>query len=661
MSRSPWAWALQALLLVVVAWQLLGFASVAASRNLEFDGGMNLEVARSISEGEGPRGAYHVGRFYPTGVQSKEPFYFVGAAVFEAFGVGPVQAQVPNLLFVLALTVLVVCAVARAMDLTAGLLAAAFVLSLPRMTFYGMMGYGEVATFCFGLGALAVLAWPTRLDVRGWKRPFFAGMLAALALATKAVGIVQVAAIAGLLVVRVGVDADRGGLLRAWVRAGLAFAGGFAVPLLLIEAWRVHWLGWRGFLDWWELQVTRIGMQSGATRSTQMQGLPKVVARLHTLATELRRERLVGIALLTLPLLSAAWFLVRRMPRPSDADAPRAWLTVGLALVAGAYVPWWLTTVPDDKAWVRYLLIGLMALAILAAMGTAWHVRRAIGRGTGPVARIGHGALAAALLAIFAPFAWTSMSKELDFSAGVDVQAVQHAARLVDALPEDRIVFGYGWYAAPVIQLYAERGFKDLTDWPIGRVTSRPAYLVADMHTFVVGFIEPVLARYPHRLLMRENAYAQVYEIDFANPHDPFARMDKSKVLGRVDFAKVDYPLTSGYEPYDPMGGRMASTDSEVLLRYSGEPALMFSAYMALQRFYLRPEPLRGRVVVEGCPPQPFEFAGTGWQAFRVALPCRPATNANLRVRILLDNSFNLPDENVRQFGFLVREIGFTE
>ena len=129
-----------------------------------------------------------------------------------------------------------------------------------------------------------------------------------------------------------------------------------------------------------------------------------------------------------------------------------------------------------------------------------------------------------------------------------------------------------------------------------------------------------------------------------------------------VDFSKANYPYVTGYEPYDPMGGRFAETDSEVLLRYEGQPALQFSAYSAVPHFYLRNEPLRGRVVVDGCTiSRPFGFEGSQWKTFRVSVPCAIPPGSNVRVRILLDNVFDLPVLYDRQRGILIRDIGFVQ
>jgi hypothetical protein len=158
---------------------------------------------------------------------------------------------------------------------------------------------------------------------------------------------------------------------------------------------------------------------------------------------------------------------------------------------------------------------------------------------------------------------------------------------------------------------------------------------------------------------MRPNASAQVYALDFAHPVNPFGGMDASKVRSSVDFAEDNYPLTSGYEPYDPMGGRFIESDSEILLHYDGQSRLDFSAYMALPQYYRLPQPLSGRVLIDGCPGIPFAFDGTGWQQFQLPLECTPPAG-NVRVRLLFDNVFDLPLLYDRQRSMLLRSIGFA-
>lgn len=662
MPATRWRQVLQLALLVVLAWQLLGLASSAASRNLSFDGGMNLEVSKSIANGLGPRGRYDDGPLYPPGVQSKEPFFLVGAAVFKLAGVGPVQAQATNFLFLLLLTLLVVRVVAKVSDLETGLLAAIFVLAMPQLHWYGLSGYGEVATMCFGLAALTVIAWPERLHPGAIARPCVAGALAGLAVATKVVGVVQLAAIALVLALRAMADADTGSRIRSLLRAGVAFAAGVALPLVLIEAWRMHWLGRDGYAHYWAFQLDSIRAQSGAEpRLAQAPMLDKVPMHFAVLEREFGRGALATFGLLLVPFVAIAAHL--RTAR--DQNRAWRWLVVGLMLIACAYLPWWLAIVPTNKAWVRYLYIALLAMALLAAIGTLASAREAIagaGRSSNNIARrLAHAVLVMLVGVLYLPFVARSLLP-LDFSPNAEVQATQYAARLISSLPKDRQVFGYGWYAAPVIQIYSDRAFLDLTDWPIGRLLGKPAYIVSDRAELQVKPTSRVLQRYPHRMLMRPNPFAQVYEVDFAHPLNPFSNADASGAATYVDFSKTPaYPLVSGYEPWEPMGGRFVESDSEILLRYNDQNMLSFTGYAALPRYYLRPQPLRGRVVIDGCPAMPFGFEGPSWKKFDFVLVCKPEKGAAVRIRILLDNVFDLPLLYDRQRGFMLREVGFTD
>lgn len=643
-----------AVLAAILAWQALALVAAAGSRNLMFDGAMNLEISRSIVDGNGPRRMYDSAEMFPPGVQTKEPFVLLGAAVFKIFGIGHWQAQLPNLIYFLLLTALIVVVVGRASDPTTALTAGVLALAAPALTQYALNGYGEIPTLFFGLSSLAVLVWPERLSTRLVQRCMFAGVLAGLALATKVIGIVQIAAVGLVLCLRVLSESERP--VKPLVRAVLAFAAGLVLPLLLIEGWRWFWLGKEGYLAWWDFQFTSIMSQSGATPRAPQGGVSEKISRhLGILASELQRSRGATIALILVPLAATAFSYSQLAPEKRKASK---WLLLGLVLMVSLYFPWWLAVVPTEKAWLRYIYIGLMSLALLAAISATSNIVGAV-RARDAGRRALHVVLALAVCIVYWPFVVKSVGKEMTFSASEDVQATEYAAGLISRLGPDRMVFGYGWYAAPTIQLYVERGFTDLTDWPIGRVTDKTAYLVADRATLVTGVLQRVLARYPNRRMMRSNEFAQVYEVNFANPFDPFAGMDTASARSQVDFSEGDYALTSGIGPFEPMGGRFTESDSEILLKYEGQSVLDFTGYMALPRYYRRPEPLSGRVIVNGCPPMPFAFENTGWQEFKLLLTCRPAAG-NVRVRLLFDNVFDLPLVYDHQRALLLRSIGFS-
>lgn len=641
-------------LALLMAWQVLTVIAAASSANLMFDGAMNLETSRSIALGQGPRWLYDTRDLFPPGVQTKEPFVFLGAAIFKLLGVGPWQAQLPNLLYYLLAVAVTLLLVRKVAGTTAALAAAVFALATPSMTQYALSGYGEVPTMFFGLASLAVIAWPRRQLGRVGRWSFVAGLLAGLSVATKVVGVAQVAVVGAVLCLRILVEAERRG--PTLLRAAAAFAAGVVAPLMLVEVWRWSWLGEHGYAAWWKFQWLGIKAQSGATPLETQSGLrAKVPEHFMLLASQLRRTPLATASLILLP--PVAVFLMWLSASATQRRCMR-WALLGLLGIVALYLPWWLGFVPTQKAWLRYLYIGLMALGMLAGIGAVGNARAALQAG-GALRRALHAVVAVAVCWLYWPFLTHSVSTDLWFGPSEDVQATQYAAGIVSKLPPDALLFAYGWYAAPTVQLYTDRGFADLTDFPIGLAVGRPAYVVADRATLVTNILQRLLDRYPATPLMRPNASAQVYALDFAHPINPFTRMDASKVRSSVDFAEDNYPLTSGYEPYDPMGGRFIESDSEILLRYDGQSHLDFSAYMALPQYYRLPKPLSGRVLIDGCPGIPFTFAGPGWQQFQLRLECTPPAG-DVRVRLLLDNAFDLPLLYDRQRSMLLRSIGFA-
>lgn len=643
------------LLFTMLAWQWMSVVAAGTSRDLMFDGGMNLEVSRSIAEGNGPRRMYDFREVFPPGVQSKEPLVLLGALSFKVFGVGPLQAQLPNLLYFTLATVLVVLVIRRTADLASALMAAVFSLAVPEMSQYAIGGYGEIPTLFFGLASLAVVAWPgTQCS---WRRSILAGTFAGLAIATKVVGVFPVAAVGLVLCIRAFIEMRPA--FASMFRCAVAFIAGILVPLAMVECWRWFWLGAAGYQEWWAYQITSILFQAGATATEPgVSGLAKALHHFELLAGYLSVSRAWTLGLICSPIVAVG---VLYAAASVEWRARCRWWLLGLMLILGLYFPWWLGIVPTEKAWLRYIYIALMSLGMLGGIAVIGHLElavreRRLGR------RVLHAGLAGVVLVGFAPFAARSLQAPIRFGPDNDVLATLFAAKTVTALPANEMVFGFGWYAAPTVQLYVDRGFIDFTDWPVGRLQGETAYFVADRATLVTGVLKPWLDRFPHRKLMRDNIYAQVYEVSFSDPANPFAGRDLSAARSEVtDFSKTPYDLVWGMEPYDPMGGRFTESDSEILLRYDGQALLRMNGYMALPRYYRFPEPLSGRILIGDCPPIPFAFDGTGWQAFSFQLQCKPEVDTNVRVRLLFDNVFALATMYDHQRAMLLGGIGFSD
>jgi hypothetical protein len=649
----------QAGLLLLIVWLLLMIVAGAMSRSLEFDGAMNLLMSRSIAQGHGPREVYDSHDLFPAAVQTKAPFVLLGALVFKLFGVGQLQTQLPNLIYLGLLCTVILVTFRRLFGTTTALLAIVLLLSSPSIIQYGLRGYGELPTLFFGLAALSVVAWPGPWPIHTLRRCLLAGVLVGLALATKVVGIVQVATVGMVLLCRL--FAEPGNTSRDFVRSGSSFVLGLATPLFLVELWHLCWMGARGYRAWWTFMWSSIKSQSGAApRDPQGMFSAKIAHHFQILSTQVGLGHFAMMAAIVMPLAALAFAYFFAYTREQKYRS--RWFLLGLLLLVVLYFPWWLAIVPNNKAWLRYIYIGFISLEVIAGISIIANVRGALA-GRKPAIRLAHLALAVIIVGIYAPLTAKALKNPISFSPGEEIVRTREAAQLVSGLPADAIIFGYGWYSAPTVQIYTPRSFMDLTDFPIGKLIGKSTYLVADRPTLVTGILDRVLARYPHRALMQPNRFAQVYAIDFANPVNPFTSADQASIASKVVFADRNYPLTEGMEPFNPIGGSFIGSDSVILLRYEGQSSFQLVGYMdaAQPSYYRWPGALDGRIIIGDCPPLHFSFDKPGWQDFRFPLECKPTRGENVRIRILLNNVFDLPWVKDHQQAMLLSEIGFAD
>lgn len=643
---------------LLIAWLLLVIISAAMSTSLEFDGAMNLLMSRSIAHGDGPRAAYDNRELFPDAVQTKAPFVLLGALIFKIFGVGQLQTQLPNLIYLGLLCTLLMVTMRRLFDATTFALTLAMVLASPWIVQYSLRGYGEFPTLFFGLAALSVVAWPKPCRSPALRRCCFAGLLVGLALATKVVGIVLVAMVGIVLLCRLFVERANG--LRGIFQGCSSFAAGLTAPLLLVELWRYAWMGATAYRAWWARLWPDIMSQAGATAADSHVTISTEIAdHFNILSTQVGLGHFAMVAAIVLPLIGLAF--VYFFAYTHEQKIRSRWFLLGLTVLVVLYFPWWLAIVPTNKAWLRYIYIGIVSLEMIAAIGIVGNFHGVIASNK-PFGRVMHLVLALAVAGNYIPLAKNALGYPVSFKPDPEVVRTREAARLIDRLPENAIIFGFGWYQAPSIEIYSHRHFEDLTNFPIGKLVGKPAYVVADRPTLITGILSRILARYPHHALMQPNRFAQVYFIDFANPADSFSASDQARAIPKVNFADRDYPWTEGMEPYNPIGGRFIESDSEILLRYDGQANFQLVGYMdaAQPSYYREPGPLDGRIIIDHCPALHFSFKTPGWRSFELPVRC-DLPHGNVRIRILLDNVFSMPHQKVTQRAMLLSSIGFEK
>lgn len=644
---------------LIFAWLLLTIISACFYRSLEFDGAMNLAVAKNLSEGHGPREIYDSRDLFPFEVQTRGPYLWLGAAVFRLFGVGPFQTQLPNLIFVVLLGAVLFTGLRRAFGLATALLGCVLVFSTPSFIQYGLRGYGELPTFFFGLAALAIIAGPETLCDKLPRKTYVAGVLAALAVATKIIGVSELAMVGAVMLVRVTMESRA--KLRDLAKGCGFFAAGVITSLAAVELWRLYWLGAADYVAWWQFQWTQIRGQSGAGAHFLGGSIWSKIARhfgffsRHVGASAIETSFLIAAPVAA---VACAYFCSFSKEQRSRSR----WLILGISLITALYFIWWMAIVPDNKASLRYVYIGLIGLEILAAISLISNFWAAI-KCKNTALRLIHASLAASIVYLYYPPVVKAFDRPISFKPDAELSTTRQAAQIISSLPRDRKILGFGWYSAPTIQIYSDRRFIDLTDWPIGKLVDQPAYLIADRPSLVTGILHRVLARYPHKELMQPSRFAQIYEVDFSHPHDPFLSRDDAKVLSWIAFDAKNYPYTEGMEPFDPIGGRFIESDSEVLLRYTGQGHFQLTGYMdaAIPSYYRFTTPISGKIFIGHCPPLEFAFDKPGWKDFKLSLTCKPQQDSDIRVRVLLDNTMDLPWLRDRQRAMLMSKVGFID
>ena len=322
---------------------------------VSFDGAMNLEVARSLAEGNGYRRMYDTRPAFSPAIQTRAPYILPAAGVFAAFGVGIWQAQLTNLLYLLAFALVAFALVRRWACWRWGLLAAVVCLATPGIEDVGLNGYGEVPALTWWLLALLVLYRPGANRAIGWGRCLGAGVLIGIAMTTKTV--LSIGLIATLPVLFAHELQWRPRLRAVAVVAVLLV--GTALPLLLHEIWRalslpegVQWL------TWLDEELQRVRMQAGV--SAGFADTPDLVSKVMT-----HLGLLAGNVGLPVPLLvfwlAAPLLLALAMWRSFARAAARPVVLTLLAL-AGIYFVWWLGVTPTQKAWYRRVFDGVIAI-----------------------------------------------------------------------------------------------------------------------------------------------------------------------------------------------------------------------------------------------------------------------------------------------------------
>jgi hypothetical protein len=365
---------------------------------INFDGGMNLQVAESIVRGDGYSRFYDEELLFPHEVQTNGPFMYLAVLAIEVLGTTQLAYQLANLVFVAGLLA-VVAFVLRRESLPVRVAGPGLVLlAAPMVSVYGLGGLGEVPMTFFILCAVAGLVEAVRTPRHApwWVLGASVAYGAALATKTFALGAAGALAVGGLCVL-VAAPTRR---LR-W--QALLAAGGVALLPVARELHRLVTIGsLGGYRAWWSSQSDSISFQSGLDNGSESSGPVRTfLDHMHILSGYVDFPAELLLVVVFGPLALVAALFARRWRRHGLRGAlgdPALVLVLTVGALAASYILWWMFIVPDNKAWIRRIMPGLLALHLLYLLLVPWLVR--LGRAVwGRADRAGPSALARLTLA----------------------------------------------------------------------------------------------------------------------------------------------------------------------------------------------------------------------------------------------------------------------
>jgi len=463
-------------LFAAIGWLLSYFIGIAFVSYPDFDGALNLNVARSLLEGNGYRNFYD--EWVPFFPETNAPFIFPAAGALALFGISPIGTQLVNLLYVFIFAVLVFLLVARLSNRLAGLIAVFVVLQAPGLHAYGMNGYGEVAALSFMLAACLVLC--RALDSNERELVIIGGALLALSYLTKTVSLIWIPPVVICFLAATPRSRRRSDATHLVLS--------IALPVIAWELYRLASLhGFDQYAHWWRVKLAEILDRAGpSTRLQDTSGWANK-AQMHAKLLEAWMGFPARWWTIAYPvLLASAAFPVMRIWRK---DAAGRFVFASLFLTSILYFVWWILLTPTQEAWLRRIMNGIIVAEIL----TILLIYR--------LAQVRTLVAVSSMIALGTALAFTVAHNQLLWNRPDDrSQTASNRAffEQVSALPSASELYAAAWYQSPVTALVTGRKFFDFTRHSSGEMNAnrKERFLVIELVAlYQRGWIAEVLKR----------------------------------------------------------------------------------------------------------------------------------------------------------------------
>jgi hypothetical protein len=499
-----------------------------------FDGGLNLNVAKSLATGKGYGSYYNNFELFPQKIQTNIPYIGPAAFVYAIGGVNIFTSQFINFLYLIFFGLMLYAVLRKIESISISILCVFFALQVPGIEQFGMSGYGEIPALSYLMLGLLLLTMSLERD--STILPFSGGVALAFSYLTKTVALLWVFPTAGIYALMV--------LVRGRPRMQiLMLCAGFMVPVIGWEFYRFISLGGsQPYMEWWFIQLKAILSRAGAhSRLHNTPGIiSKAIEHFNLLSKQTHTPVIFILTMWILPLPIVIFIIVRSWNKIQDRYI---FLIGSFYLVATLYLIWWIFLTPTAQAWLRRILNGLVLQQVLSILILSFLIRwvsKFFIKGNNSTKKMWSSKwyavplLSLIILVGIGPASFFIQGKVI-FRFLPSAEKYSEFFKMTDIvsnLPDEAHIFGYGWWEAPVIALFSNRNIDNLQKWKIRDVVSLPAkYLVCD--TYFLSIAPDVIAQ------LRKIYYLN--PIYISNSGAVFNIMGEKPLKAQIDGSNTDF------------------------------------------------------------------------------------------------------------------------
>ena len=513
----------QYLLIVVVLLFILRSTFVVLYNSFSFDGGMNAQAAHNLIKAISDRTSYNGMSLFDPKIQTGIPVILPVAINFLLFGETFSSGLTVNAVYLIMLLIAIIYYFKTCLKIN-NLFTFLVILGLyvtPSLFDFGFGLYGEIpAIFYFILSLIFLHKYQ---DESKLIYILLSGSFLGLGYLTKTVILITIPAFVLVAILESLFNSPN--KIKHLIQSQGIFISGFITPILFFEIFKLSSLGVESYSKWWNTMLVAVLMQAGVSEGfVDTSGIViKLLAHLDLLSSYLFANKWIIVFSLVFIITAYMTILLRfinakknREPQERFTEKSTSLDFIVLLTVTISYFGWWLLITPTQKAWHRRIINGTILLDICVIVIIYFAYDYFIHKSYRPnnqnrFYRLKSISDILILIVSVISFVhilrsdWNTISfKDTDLKI-----SSMNAGDYIRNLPRDAIIFGVGWWQAPIISFTSGRDFLDINQNQLVAETdvNKEKYLVIDSYAFVIDpdASETVLNKYENRVEFSEN------------------------------------------------------------------------------------------------------------------------------------------------------------